>query len=201
MVSLHYGTTDAIVSGELAMEIVQDMQAHTLEITQPSSFRFHMATALGGAIIILATLLSRDLSVLGLLERHTSYAESYKQGVFILRDLAVNLHCASRILEDMKSIIKVVDLVLQQNHSPGAMQSGALLDVVPANMEELFPYDPVNFNSMFTAETLGGFATFGGVTDPNGIDQDLGDQGMSASWDALGDAPLRGSGGYGVPWV
>lgn len=201
MVSLEYGATDAIVSGELATEIVQDMQAHTYEVTQPSSFRFHMATALGGAIIILATLLSRDLSALGLLERHALYAESYRQGVSILRELAANLQCASRILEDMRNILKVVDLVLQQNHSPRAMENGALMDVVPANMDELFPYDPVNFNSIFTTETLGSFATLGGNTSHAGIQQGLDDDGMAASWDAWGDAPLRASCGYGVPWV
>ena len=183
------------------MEIVRDMQAHVAEISQASSFRFHMATALGGAIIILATLLSRDLSELGLLERHASYAESYKQGISILRELAVNLDCAVRIIEDMRNILRVVDLVLQQNHSPGAMQNGALMDVVPANMDELFPYDPTNSNNLFMAESLGSFGGLEASAEHTSLHQQLGHHGATPIWDVWGDALPRTSGGYGVPWV
>ena len=76
MVSLTYGTADGLICGEMAMDIVRDINLYASEAKRPSSYRFHMAISLGGAILILATLLCRDLTAIDLHRHRLEYTES-----------------------------------------------------------------------------------------------------------------------------
>lgn len=202
MVSLAYTTTDGLVCGEVATEIVRDIQSHVAEVNQPSSFRFHMSITLGGAIIILATLICRDLSTVGLQEHRAGYVESYRLGLTMLRDLAINLYPAGRILHDMRHIINVAELVLQ-DPNPGATQDGAFTSVVPANLDDLFPYGGLDQTVIFTDDDIG---AFGGVTGntlgPAGpVGGTAPNQGITLTPDTWDDLFFRTAGGHGVPWV
>lgn len=66
MISLSYTKSDGRVCGEVATDIVRDLQAHAAEAQNAGLLRFHMAFSLGGAIPILATLLWKDLSTVNL---------------------------------------------------------------------------------------------------------------------------------------
>lgn len=202
MVSLAYTATDGLVCGQVATEIVRDMQTHVADVEQPSSFRFHMAITLGGAIIILATLLCRDLSTVGLQEYRPAYVESYHVGISMLRDLAGNLHPAGRILQDMRHIINVAELVLQ-GPSPGATQDGIFTSVVPANLDDLFPYGGLDQTVNFSDDDMGAFGNVtGNALGPAGpVGSTVLDQGMTLTWDAWDDMLLRTAGSHGVPWV
>ncbi|OAQ87710.1 hypothetical protein VFPBJ_01750 [Purpureocillium lilacinum] len=142
MVSLNYGTTDGLVCGDVAMDIIRDIQAYAMEVDKPSSYRFHMAISLGGAIIVLATLLCRDLTTINLQDHRPSYTESYHLGMSMLRDLAVTLPSAGRIIDDLRKIVDVVDLIVQ-DRTPGALQHEDFTNLVPPNMDDLLPYSIV----------------------------------------------------------
>jgi len=142
MVSLTYDASTGRLCGELAIDIVQQIKIHNAETTQPSSFRFHMATSLGGAILILATLLTRPLSVIGLQDNQPAYAENFREGVAMLRDLATYLQAARRIADDLEDIIQVVTSVLNQARIAPQEE---FMSVVPANIDNLFPYGAIDF--------------------------------------------------------
>jgi hypothetical protein len=142
MISLTYDGSTGALCGSVAVDIVSQLKLHNLEATQSSSFRFHMATTLGGAILILATLLSRPLSPIGLQDKQPIYAEAFQEGVRMLRDLSKYLQAARRIANDLKDIIQVVTSILDQP-SPLEQQEG-FISYVPANMDGLFQYGGVD---------------------------------------------------------
>lgn len=196
MVSLTYNTYDGSLSGDLAKDIVQEIQAHAAESIRPSSFRFHMAISLGGAIIILAALLCRDLSAIHLNENRPEYAESFRQALNLLRGLAVNLHAARRILGDLEDIIKVVELI-QDGQSQEISRAGE----VALNVDDLFPYGAVNFGQHVgfadTDSHHGDSVRLIGST-ASGVD---GQGTLMSWWDSWEDEWLRTAGGQGVPWI
>lgn len=200
MVSLNYGTMDGFVCGGVAMDIVQDIQTYAMEADKPSSYRFHMAFSLGGAIVVLATLLCRDLSTVDLDRHRPSYTESYHLGMSMLRDLAATLPSARRILDDLRKIVEVVDLVLQDRTS-GVLHHEDFTNLVPPNMDDLLPY------SLLASGT---------DMDINQPDQTCvtGNMGMPEvefishrhmtpkAWDSWDSFELMMTpGGQGVPWV
>jgi hypothetical protein len=201
MVSLSYSTADGKICGEVAMDIVTELQKYAEEADKPSSFRFHMATSLGGAIIILATLLCRDISSLGLQDSRSAYAESYQNGILLLRALASSLNAARRVLEDMKDITSVVDNMLEQMDNPPIGQHPSAMEMIPKNVDHLFPSDPLGFNVQF----LDDWASL--PTIPRNIESEetagnpYTDLDMSfggESWDSM---LLRARNEFGVSWV
>lgn len=199
MVSLTYTAADGIICGDLAIETIHDIQTHVLETETPSSFRFHMAISLGGAIIILATLLCRDLNTIGLQEHRAQYADSYCSGLNMLRDLTMNLRCAGQVMDDMRDIVNVVNLVLQ-NGSPGSLDNQDFINVVPANMDDIFPYGVLDSNLNLPPGSLDHLDVRGdrGTSALTGA---VPDQDMSMAWGPWDDELLRTAGGPGVPWV
>jgi hypothetical protein len=200
MVSLNYDVQDASICGDLAKEIVEEINAYASEATKPSSFRFHMTISLGGAVVILATLLCRDLSVIGLESCQQTYAESFRVGVALLRDLALNLHAARRLLEDLRDIIKVVELVLS-NERPDVGHRGDMISAVPPGIDNLFPYSAIycgtdtqfqNSDSIYH-ESPG---MVGSLTNGS-VEQDT----LMASWDSWDNELLNVHGGPGIPWI
>jgi hypothetical protein len=142
MISLEYDGPTGRLCGELANEIVQQVQQHSEEFSRPSSFRFHLATSLAGAVLILSTLLCRPLEDVGLEDQHHRYVESFHQGVSMLHNLAQSLQAARRVEEDLKDVTQVVSTLLTQQQS--APQE-PLVSLVPPNIE--FPYGANDFQS------------------------------------------------------
>ncbi|KZO90877.1 hypothetical protein CALVIDRAFT_568660 [Calocera viscosa TUFC12733] len=97
MVSLTYDSVTGRVSGDLAVQVVNQLATHKDEINLKSAFRFHMAACLGGATLILATLLVRPLSEVGLQDVETLYQQSFTQAVGMLRVIVANFQPAYRI--------------------------------------------------------------------------------------------------------
>ncbi|KAI1121210.1 fungal-specific transcription factor domain-containing protein [Nemania abortiva] len=138
MVSLSYSSSDGRLCGELAMDIVKEMQARMTTTEMTSTFRLYISTALGGAVLILATLLARYLTAIDLHIYRSAYTDSYRQGISMLRELAVYLISASNILRNLRNIVSVVDLILEKEGQ--ASQNGDFSNIMPDNMDDVFSY-------------------------------------------------------------
>lgn len=196
MVSLTYTASEGMLCGDLAMGIILDLQSHASE--GPTPARFHIATTLGTPIIILATLLCRDLDALGLQDRRAAYIESYRAGLSMLREIATHLYAARRIIEGLKNIINVVDLVLQDRPQAHG-QTRDFSDRVPATMDQLFPY-----SMMDSSVDLMSYDVFGASNSINQLSPTaLGsrEQDMSMPWDSWDNELMWTSGRQGVPDV
>lgn len=200
MVSLCYDAHDASVCGDLAKEIVEEIHAHASEITKPSSFRFHMAISLGGAVIILATLLCRDLSAICLEGSQPTYAKSFRAGIAMLRDLAINLRAARRLMEDLKDIINVVELVLN-NDRTGLSPRGDSINVNPRCIDNIFPYSAIYIGPDIQLPNMDTI-----YPDPpiitGSIGNGAGDHDILGSlWNSWDDEFLSTQQGPGIPWI
>jgi hypothetical protein len=159
-----------------------------------------MAFSLGGAIIVLATLLCRDLSTIDLDEHRSSYTESYHLGMSMLRDLAVTLPSAGRILDDLRKTVDVVDLILRDRNS-GPLQHDDYMNLVPLSIDELLPYsllaagrdmDTNLPEQIFESNNIG-------MSELVRMDQG---HSMSRVWDSWDSIELMMTPvGQGVPWV
>jgi hypothetical protein len=143
MISLSYDSTTGALCGSIAIDIVSQLKDHDFETIQPSSFRFHMATTLGGAILILATLLIRPLSTIGLQQEQPIYAEIFQEGVKMLRDLSTRLQTARHIIDNLEDIIQVVTSILDHSQSPESHEGS--VNHIPANMDTMFLYGATDF--------------------------------------------------------
>lgn len=172
MLSLKYDGGLGRMCGDLAIDTVERVKAHAPEAKIPSSFRHQMTAALGGAILILSTLLVRDLPSLGLQDKGAAYAESFRDAVGVLQDLAMYLQVARRVADDFKDVIHVVTAIL----------NGGPPDLMPATFDHLFPYQVLDF-----AEQQGSVSDTGTWTG-----------GENDSWDV---EIQPSSGAHGVPWM
>jgi hypothetical protein len=139
MVSLEYNALTGQLSGDLASGIVDQIALHREEIAEPSSFRFHMAVSLGGAVLVLATLLVRDITQIGLQGERTRYVAAFNDGVAMLEQLSMFLTSARRIADDLKPIIQVATSI---NHVP---TSAGHMSMVPVDLDGLFPQGVMDF--------------------------------------------------------
>lgn len=196
MVSLTYGVQDGRLCGDIAMDIVRMIAQRSGEASEASSFRFHMAVSLSGALLILGTLLCRRLSELGLQDNYTAYAEAFRQGLALLRELGTGLYAARRVLDDLKETITFVEALIDQ---PAPTPQQPLMRM-PSNMEQLFPYGAVDFNQQSIAghpyETM----------QQNGARQSMGYEHQENGWHGWNGPGSEAhhhqqSGGYGVPWI
>ncbi|KAF2472467.1 uncharacterized protein BDR25DRAFT_302638 [Lindgomyces ingoldianus] len=198
MVRLKYDGSTGRLCGDLAIDIVQRIKAHTPEAKAPSSFRFHMTASLGSAILILATLLVRDLASIGLQDKQSAYADSFRDGVSILHDIAIYLQAARRVADDLKDIVHVVTAVLSQQQG----QDGVITqNVIPLNIDDLFPYSTLDFaqqggwGEYHGSLGMAGWNGTGGTGAAGGMDNQMTNL---DSW----DFELQPhSGGHGVPWI
>lgn len=193
MVSLLYDANTGRLCGNLAIDIVQQIKQHSVEIHQPSSWRFHFATALGGAILILSTLLCRHLAEIGLDNMHSAYAASFNEGVTMLKDLAATINAARRIEEDLKDIVHVVTSLLNQ---PMTIPQADFTTLLPQNMDNIFPYGAIDFaQSQWHQE---GFSDNG--EGPASVTTDLLGGDTMRSLDPW-ENELQNAQGYGAPWI
>ncbi|OQU94101.1 Fungal Zn2-Cys6 binuclear cluster domain-containing protein [Cladophialophora immunda] len=192
MVSLKYSASTGLLCGTLATDIVEQIKAHSHEISEPSSFRFHLATTLGGAILILATLLCRDISEIGLKSQHTEYAESFHAAVGMLKELAQVLRAARRIFDDLESVLTSVRSILLR---PRTSPQNDAANFTPSAFDDVFPYanPDLAHQDQFT-ENFGSQATAGGEIAPFNYDAFA----SLDSWDSYFQQP---SSEYGVPWI
>lgn len=178
MTSLKYDGNTGRLCGDLAIDTVDRIKTHAAEAKIPSSFRFHMTASLGGAILVLATLLVRDLTAVSLQDKAPAYAESFRDAVGILHDLAIYLQVARRVSDDLKDIIHLVTTIL----------NGGPVDMLPAQVEELFPYNFLDFAEQTGLSDAVGAGLWSGA-----------EIGNSDSWDfELQPFP---AGFHGVPWI
>ena len=195
MVSLTYSPHDGRLCGEIAMDIVRMIAQRSSEATEASSFRFHMAVSLSGALLILGTLLCRRLSELGLQDNYPAYAKAFRQGLALLRELGTGLFAARRVLDDLKETISFVTALIDQP-APAPQQP---LMRMPSNTEQLFPYGAVDFNHQSGA----GYPYE--AMQANDMRQNVGFTGRENGyngWDpAHPEAQQQQSTGYGVPWI
>ncbi|KAJ5611477.1 hypothetical protein N7528_008582 [Penicillium herquei] len=199
MVSMTYTTSDGLICGQLAMEIIQSLQNHATEAQRPSSFRFHIAISLGGAILILATLLCRDISIIGLQEHRAAYIESYRQGITMLRDVAVSLHAAVRILYDLRDIVSVVDHLLEDG-THGSPNGGPLVDGLASNIDDLFPNGIASPNFGLMTELSPPFLSLDQIGTAK-LNQGISENDLLTGWDYFGEDMSAMQGGHGIPWV
>lgn len=152
-----------------------------------------MATTLGGAILILATLLTRPLSTISLQDKQPIYAQSFRDTVEMLRGLSTNLQAARRITKDLEDIIDVVTSILDQPQ-PLEPQTG-FMNYIPANMENLFPYGTVDFTpqAVLPDDQPGGFSNAAGGS--------MFDYDAMTSLDSWDYDTQPTTNGYGVVWI
>ena len=194
MVSLTYSAHDGRLCGGLAIDIVDQVAQHSREAGEASSFRFHMAVSLGGALLILGTLLCRPLSELGLQEFYTDYAQSFQRALALLKELAAGLFAARRMLLDLRDIINVVLAIIEQPVAAPQQQPVNM----PTNIDNLFPFGAVDFaqqgGSGYPYETYQG----------GNLRQSLVYNNFEQTWSAWegGEGQMQpASQGYGAPWI
>ncbi|KAK4895750.1 hypothetical protein LTR27_006232 [Elasticomyces elasticus] len=187
MTSLTYAAHDAEFSGALANDIVSKIAQLSEEATQPSSFRFHMAASLGGALLVLSTLLYRPLDGIGLQDSRDGFADSFQVALSLLRQLATGLLAARRIMDDLKDITNVVSTLITRSvtitqQSSVSMSTGA---------DALFPY------------TAADFAQQSGYPYENLMMDDATNYSMDSwsEWNDFMAAEPVGPQGYGAHWL
>jgi hypothetical protein len=185
MLNLSFDSSTGRLCGDLAIDIVQRLREHASETQAPTSFQLYMSLSIGGAILILATLLVRDLTHIGLQDNTSAYAESFRVAVSLLNDLA-HLPIARRVADDLTDVAQVVTTVLNQ---PGIAypEIKDILKKIPYHKWDFTPQADQGESPGSTGENEASMAgtVSGKLThfDP---------------WDT--DLERKGA-GYGVPWL
>jgi hypothetical protein len=120
--SLQYDDSHASHFSNLAVITVNRMAAFAQDVRQPFSLRHRMVSSLSNALLVLCSLLVRNVT-----ERDQSHFEAFRNAVALLRDLAYSQLYAKRVLSDFESLIDIVQEVIDGK-------------AVPGNVAELFPY-------------------------------------------------------------
>lgn len=186
MLSLQYDTNIACQCRDIAVNIVRRAQGHSGEAGQQTSFRFHLASSLAGATLILATLLFRDHSYIEPDERSAAYSkEAYDDAIRILTNLASGLVLARRIKNDFVE----VENLHQQTIDSTELNFGYVL---PADTKELFPYTSLDYTqqSGFSSEAGSGSRVTNESGSASALNSDL--------WSSVFEIK---EGKYGVPWI
>jgi len=192
MVSLSYNATVGLLCGNLATNIVRRLEEHRLEINQPSSFRFHLATTLGGAILILATLLCRDLTTIGLQDRHAIFSKSFHTAVEMLKELAQVLRAARRIADDLDTVVNsVTSILLRSSFSP----QNNIGQLPEGTFDNFFPHTDADVANLGQLPESG-VSEMGGQTVESTFNYDI--FATLDSWDSYFQA---NTGDPGVPWI
>jgi hypothetical protein len=162
MLSLTYDGPTGRVCGDFALDTVHRIKDHAQDAKSSSSFRYHMTAALRGAILMLATLLVRDLGSLGLHDRASAYAEGFRDAVGLLHDLAIYLQAARRVAEEFKDITQVVTTIL----------NGGPPEMMPTNVADLFTRGFLDFAQPGSSE-LNGAVSWNGTGGTNADSWDI----------------------------
>lgn len=147
MISLEFDQATAELCGDLAVEIVESMERHEESITERTSFRFHMTSVLGGAIIILASILAHDFAaksnptpVIDLREKLPYYFPAFTKAVYMLKELGKSIQLARRVVSELDELVEVVLKVNTGVAHPvtvkqvkGLLASSAMVSEVPGH--------------------------------------------------------------------
>lgn len=186
LLSLQYDTETARMCGDLAIKIVQRAKAHTSDANDPLSFRHHMASSLGSAMLTLMVLLFRDMPYISLNDHSTTQLEeAYNDANTILTDLASSLGLARRIKNDFADI----EAARQQAMSSAEFGFGG---TVAADMKELFPYTSLDF-----AHQHG----IGAESYVHGSHANGSSSALALNTDLWSSVFATRQGRYGVPWM
>jgi hypothetical protein len=120
--SLQYDDKYAAHFSELAVSTTDRMAALAQNARHPFSLRHHMISSLSGSLLVLCSLLVRELTY----DRQAE-VEAFRNAITMLKDLAHSQVYAKRVLGDFEAIIQVVE---------GAIDGKD----VPEDVAELFPY-------------------------------------------------------------
>ncbi|KAG9187183.1 hypothetical protein G6011_05054 [Alternaria panax] len=120
--SLQYDDSHASHFSNLAVFTVNQMATFAQDIRQPFSLRHRMVSSLSNALLVLCSLLVRNVA-----ERNHSHIEAFRDALSLLRDLAYSQPYAKRVLSDFESLVDVVEEVIDGK-------------AVPGNVADLFPY-------------------------------------------------------------
>ena len=128
----------------------------------------------------------------GLQDYYSAYADAFRQGLSLLKELASGLYAARRMLLDLKDIIYVVTTIINQ---PVAAPQQPQMNM-PTNIDTLFPYGAVDF------------AQHGGYPyeayRAGHLRQNLAYTDFEQSWHdwASNQSQMQPTNpGYGVPWI
>lgn len=186
ILSLRYDADVACLCRDLAINIVQRIKNHKGDASQPTSFRFAMASCLGGAMLILATLLFRDMQYITSDDRSLAHSEeAYADATAILADLAPGFALARRIKKDFAELGNLH----RQTVDPTELNFGHDL---PVGRQELFPYTPLDLTrqSDFSAEA-----------DPNNRHMNGSGSVSTLNTDLWSSLFATKEGKYGVLWI
>jgi hypothetical protein len=186
MLSVRYDTDIARLCKDIAINIVQRVKSHKGDVGEPTSFRFPMASSLGGAMLILATLLFREMPYVASDDRSPIYPEeAYGDATSILASLASGLALARRIKNDFSE----VESLHQQTVDPTELNLG---HDYPADTKHIFPYTSLDFThqSGFNTEVDSNERHGNGLGPASTLNTDL--------WSSV--FATKG-GKYGVPWI
>ncbi|KAF2009504.1 hypothetical protein BU24DRAFT_76108 [Aaosphaeria arxii CBS 175.79] len=112
MLSLNYDGKTGVTYGDIALDTIQRFKPHAREAKIPSPLRFHMATTLSHSLLILASLILRDLSSIGIQDRKDLYTVGYLDAKNILQEIAAHNQVARRIVDDFRSLFRSVSTAL-----------------------------------------------------------------------------------------
>ncbi|OAF99922.1 uncharacterized protein CC84DRAFT_1168833 [Paraphaeosphaeria sporulosa] len=186
MLSLRYDPDVACLCRDLAINIVQRIKNHQGDVGQPTSFRFPMASCLGGAMLILATLNFRDMPCIPS-DNHslTQSEEAYGEATSILADLSPGLALARRIKKDFADL----ESLYRQTVDPTELNFG---NDGPVERQELFPYTSLDFTQQFG---------FDNEADANNRHTNGSSSASTLNTDLWSSIFATKEGKYGVPWM
>lgn len=145
--NLDYDGHTGRTCGDLAVDIVQRVRSCGADATQPSSVRFDMTFALGGAVLVLATVLLRNPTTTGLQDRYQVYGEHFHGAMSLVEAFAAYLPIARRVADDLGDIGSIVYAVLNHLEPGSAWPTG----LVPPNLQQRFPYRTVELDEHLIA--------------------------------------------------
>lgn len=193
MVSLNYDAATGLLCGTLATEMVNQLQAHRHEIHEPSSFRFHMSTSLGGALLILATLLSRDLSTIGLQSHCGQWAAAFNTAIEMLDELGKTLGAARRITGDLENVVTSVKSI--RSRPPVSTQSNTT-DLTLRDFDTVFSCADQEFPRRTTVSLGPAVPDTASQAQYPAFDYEV--FASVDNWDTYFQPDVNG---YGVPWL
>jgi hypothetical protein len=136
MLSLRYDNGTGNLCGKLATDTIEFIELHyEKEVSRPSPSRFHIASSLGSAILIVSTLQARD-------SHRGYYRPAFDSGLSMLRNLATLVPSAQRILDDLDGAIEI------------STNPSSKFRNVPHDVRSLFPYYYFHFEEPVPREGL-----------------------------------------------
>jgi hypothetical protein len=120
--SLQYDDNHAAHLSHLTVFTVNRMAAFSQHVRQPFSLRHRMVSSLSNALLVLCSLLLRNIA-----GRTPPHVEAFHRALDMLHELAHSLVYAKRVLSDFESIVRIVEGVIGGKDAP-------------ESVAELFPY-------------------------------------------------------------